>query len=361
MKREFGKKLIEEYLPTVNLELIVNTSGAYIPGHGTPTVLLFGTSEPPVEREVLAVLGKRGEPSTPANPAEGKVWRASSATGPMLATRTTTCRRAGRRAGLEKHPWSLGGGGASELKELLEERAEKRLGEIAEDIGFASFTGLDEAFMLPPSAAYTLGLEPEVVRPFVVGESVRDWGVSLDLIALAPYDHATHESLPYSADSRWGKFLWRYRTVLGQVLGFGGRTRAESGENWWEWYRWQKERYACAFRISFAEVATHNHFVLDRGGKVFKQTAPIIKLPASATEDDHLALLAIPQQLHRLLLDEAGLPEQGWTRNQPGIQVGGLGTVHSAFGHCIRRDSNCRCMAHLGAVGVVQPMLRHRN
>jgi hypothetical protein len=43
MKREFGKKLIEEYLPTVNLELIVNTSGAYIPGHGTPTVLLFGT------------------------------------------------------------------------------------------------------------------------------------------------------------------------------------------------------------------------------------------------------------------------------------------------------------------------------
>jgi hypothetical protein len=54
MKREFGKKLIEEYLPTVNLELIVNTSGAYIPGHGTPTVLLFGTNEPASKREVLA-------------------------------------------------------------------------------------------------------------------------------------------------------------------------------------------------------------------------------------------------------------------------------------------------------------------
>ncbi len=37
---------------------------------------------------------------------------------------------------------------------------------------------------------------------------------------------------------------------------------------------------------------THNHFVLDRGGKVFKQSAPIIKLPKGATEDDHLALLA---------------------------------------------------------------------
>jgi hypothetical protein len=44
--------------------------------------------------------------------------------------------------------------------------------------------------------------------------------------------------------------------------------------------------------IAFAEVATHNHFVLDRGGKIFKQTAPIIKLAPTKTEDDHLALLA---------------------------------------------------------------------
>ena len=40
-------------------------------------------------------------------------------------------------------------------------------------------------------------------------------------------------------------------------------------------------------------MATHNHFVLDRGGKVFKQSAPVIKLPKEATEDDHLALLGV--------------------------------------------------------------------
>ena len=45
--------------------------------------------------------------------------------------------------------------------------------------------------------------------------------------------------------------------------------------------------------ITFAFVATHNHFVLDRGGKVFKQSAPVIKLPADATEDDHYALLGV--------------------------------------------------------------------
>ena len=38
-------------------------------------------------------------------------------------------------------------------------------------------------------------------------------------------------------------------------------------------------RYRIPLSIVFAEVATHNHFVLDRGGKVFKQTAPVIKLP----------------------------------------------------------------------------------
>ena len=51
--------------------------------------------------------------------------------------------------------------------------------------------------------------------------------------------------------------------------------------------------YDTPLSITFAEVATHNHFVLDRGGKVFKQTAPVIKLPADATEADHLSLLGV--------------------------------------------------------------------
>ena len=42
MKREFGKKLIEEYFPKVDLTHVIDTSGAYIPGHGTPTVILIG-------------------------------------------------------------------------------------------------------------------------------------------------------------------------------------------------------------------------------------------------------------------------------------------------------------------------------
>ena len=46
------------------------------------------------------------------------------------------------------------------------------------------------------------------------------------------------------------------------------------------------------YLIAFAFVATHNH-LLDRGGKVFSRSAPVIKLPAEASEDDHLALLGV--------------------------------------------------------------------
>ena len=75
MKREFGKKLIEEFFPRIDLTHVIDTSGAYIPGHGTPTVILFGRHRPPVSGEVRAVLGIRGEPTTPEDPAQGKVWQ----------------------------------------------------------------------------------------------------------------------------------------------------------------------------------------------------------------------------------------------------------------------------------------------
>ena len=76
MKREFGKKLVEEFFPTVDLTHVVDTSGAYIPGHGTPTVIKFGRHRRPVSETVRAVLGIKGEPDKPTDPPKGKVWTA---------------------------------------------------------------------------------------------------------------------------------------------------------------------------------------------------------------------------------------------------------------------------------------------
>lgn len=115
MKREFGSKVIEEFLPQVDLTHVIDTSGAYIPGHGTPTVILFGRNRPPALPQVKAALGIRGEPSTPEDPADGKVWRSivelidsDEAENDFLTVAWL------ERAKLEQHPWSLAGGGAGE-------------------------------------------------------------------------------------------------------------------------------------------------------------------------------------------------------------------------------------------------------
>jgi hypothetical protein len=76
MKREFGKKLIEGVLPRLDLTHMVDCSGAYIPGHGTPTIIMFGRNRPPVAKVVRTVRGIRGEPSAPDDPAGGLVWSA---------------------------------------------------------------------------------------------------------------------------------------------------------------------------------------------------------------------------------------------------------------------------------------------
>ena len=76
MKREFGKKLIEEVLPRLDLTHVVDCLGVYIPDRGTPTVILFGRNRPPVGREVRTIRDIRGEPSVPDDPAAGRVWSA---------------------------------------------------------------------------------------------------------------------------------------------------------------------------------------------------------------------------------------------------------------------------------------------
>src|ERR1035441_506245 len=40
IKRQFGTKLGEDFLAYQDLRLVADTSGAHIPGHGTPTVLI---------------------------------------------------------------------------------------------------------------------------------------------------------------------------------------------------------------------------------------------------------------------------------------------------------------------------------
>lgn len=290
MKREFGTALVEKVLPTVELTQVIDTAGAYIPGHGTPTVLLFGRNRAPITDKVSAVLGKRGEPETPKNPEKGLVWssirdhfREVGFDNEFISTADVP------RETLSKHPWSLGGGGAAELKELLEQTSEKRLRDIATDIGFDAIMGEDELFIGSPDWLNRLHVPPAHSRTLVEGEAIRDWSLSTTLAALFPYSDKLEPALP--SNPGVSRHLWRYRQSLIERRQFG-KTTLEAGLKWFEYRSFYKSKRRTPLSIAFAFVATHNHFVLERGGKVFKQSAPIIKLAVYATEDDHLALLA---------------------------------------------------------------------
>lgn len=290
MKREFGKALIQKVLPLVDLQIIINTSGAYIPGHGTPTVLVFGRRRKPASTHVRAVLARRGEPSAPEDAAQGLVWRSITNhwTDQGFENEYITVQPV-ERASLDLHPWSLEGGGAGDVKALVEEQAEKRLGDVCDSIGIASFTLEDDVYLRGPGAWERLKVRGAVQRPMVTGEAIRDWTIAPDLVAFFPYDENFEPVLPTDEDLTC---LWPYRTTIANNILFGGMTKVQGGLRWYEFGRLSASKLKTPLTITFAEVATHNHFVLDRGGKIFKQTAPIIKLPATATEEDHLALLA---------------------------------------------------------------------
>ena len=288
MKREFGKRLIEEFLPSVDVTAVIDTSGAYIPGCGTPTVLLFGRRRPPVARTVRIVRGTRGEPSTPLDPAQGQVWSSIAAhhadiefESPFISVGVV------EREKLMGHPWSLGGGGAAELKDLLDSRAEKRLGDVVEVIGRTTHTGEDQAFVMPGAAFSRRGINRHV--PLVEGDAVRDYSISDDQHCFFPYDlvSAAPEPLKTVAEQ---SYFWPLRSTLKARIDFGQRIE-DRGHAWWEQSMFFPNRFRRQTVIVVAEIASHNHFVLDRGGKVFKQSAPVVILPPDAEESDYFALL----------------------------------------------------------------------
>lgn len=75
MKREYGAPLVEQVLPRYDLTHVIDTSGAFIPGHGTPTVILVARSRAPRDAGFRTIVPKRGEPKKPDEGDPGLVWR----------------------------------------------------------------------------------------------------------------------------------------------------------------------------------------------------------------------------------------------------------------------------------------------
>lgn len=296
-KREFGTSLIQEYFAhKVELTEVIDSSGAFIPEHKTPTVILVGRRRAGSSRTatIRTVRSIQGEPTAPKSGENGKVWDAiiKQIDDPGSISPWVSVDDLARDQYFNKHPWMLTDG-ALELNERIERTGQRKLRSIlSRDIGFASFPGQDDAFVSTPEALRRQRITGSLAKDLIVGEVVRDWGCRCTESAIAPYDDEL-APLPYDASAPWAQLLWRTRSHLRSTTGFDGQTQQDLGKAWWTWYRWVTERYRTPLSITFAEVATHNHFVLDRGGKVFKQTAPVIKLREGSSEDEHLPVIGL--------------------------------------------------------------------
>jgi hypothetical protein len=289
MKREFGKPLIEQVLARIELFLLVDASQAYIPFHDTPTVLLFARNRPAQSDSVFVVMSKRGETGTPPEPAHGRVWLSilDACHGNEFENEFVSVERVARVV-LSTHPWSLQGGGASQLKERLEGSAWCRLRDVIDSIGVVAITGQDDVFVGDARDLRRVGIPESEIRRLVVGDEVRDWAIEARTWALFPYDADLRPLASGAAMAR----LRPFAPLLAEGVVFG-QTRLERGLQWFEYAMIMGPKLRTPFSIAFSFVATHNHFVLDRDGKLFNRSAPVIKLPSGTSESAHLSLLGI--------------------------------------------------------------------
>lgn len=290
MKREFGKKLIEEHLPRWDLTHILDTSGASIPGHGTPTVILFGRNQPPVSGDIRTVLGIRGEPSTPEEPALGLVWQAICRQIDVHGSESEWVSAAdSSREAFHRHPWNVGGGGAAELKELVDYEAHTILQKVTLSIGIGAVTAEDEAFSAPLDVHLRAMIPERVRREFAEGDTLRDWCIGYPQSVIFPYDSKTFT--PQLEDVAC-RYLWPLRTNLRNRLWFR-KTHDERGMRWWEYGFLSSEKAGDTQSLAYSEITTNNHFAFDDSGRVFAQTAPVIKFKSGSSSAESFRILGV--------------------------------------------------------------------
>ncbi len=294
MKREFGGKLIEDFFASrEELTHVIDTSGAYIPGHGTPTVILAGKHNRWKRNGfVRSILGIKGEPEAPQDPSAGIVWLAivDQIGRPGSESQWVSCIDLEREQ-YSTFPWAMGGGGAKDLTAVLE-ALETRLSSVAGRIGVYGVIGADEVMVAPAKTFEKMGAEKSTHRRLVVGNEVRDWSFDPGEDAFHPYTDQT-ELVPLEKMRAQAFHLWPFRTILGNRATFVKGTYFSDGRPWYEWHQIPPDRAMHPWALNFAFVSTHSNFSLNRGTSASGRTAPLIKFPHTATVNDHLMILGV--------------------------------------------------------------------
>jgi len=101
-------------------------------------------------------------------------------------------------------------------------------------IGFVCITKADEFFQQPERALKRKRSEREFLRPFGIGEEIRDWGVAPGDWVIFPYNDRV-ETVALQVLPSIARQAWRARTELGNRKVFGGANYFEANKPWYEY------------------------------------------------------------------------------------------------------------------------------
>jgi len=318
-KREFGKKLVEEFLPQYKLEEVVDCSGLMFPGHGTPTCIVFaratkaGVGEglhgpaagaqkaplptpehregAPLKNIIRVTATMKGDLRTP--PEDSPLWQTAVAHHMQPGYRdewVSVTERPG--AELREHPWILSEVARGTLTRLHEVPGAKLESLCAEPIGAQFITGADDVYVLPSHLARRLRIPNEYLRRYSTGEDVRDWEVWPSAVIIFPYDGALQplrESLPPSLD----QFLSRYRQHLENLVISGTTPKKETHLTWFEYRRLARAKLRAKLNIIFPQISMYNHAYLSNHNVAFKEKAQATVLGDSVPGETWPALAAL--------------------------------------------------------------------
>ncbi|MFI9462619.1 BREX-2 system adenine-specific DNA-methyltransferase PglX [Streptomyces xiamenensis] len=292
MKREFGTKLIKEFFAhKIELTEVIDTSGAFIPGHGTPTVILIGRRRWSArELTIRTVRSIQGEPASPKVAQEGVVWRSivDQIDQPDSVSQWVSVGDLDRNHHFGRHPWILADHGL-EMVTALHSAAASTLGARSESIGACAVTREDDAYMVGSGYLRRKRIPAAQQRPIVEGTQVRDYQISNPTISIWPY---SNDGMNADASEETIRAIWPYRRQLQERTAFG-KTQLQRGLSWFEYSMFFANRFGKDLSITVPETTTLNHFSLSRGEKVFKDTAPVIILKDGADDDEYLQTLGV--------------------------------------------------------------------
>jgi len=289
-KREFGKPLIEDFFPTVDLQKVVDCSGLLFPGHGTPTCIVFGKNQTPGEHSsirIAATLPGGGDLRTP--PEESPLWKALEGhhdDAGYIDDRITVADRP--RKDMAKWPWNFDSGSTNTIAAITS--IHPLLDFIKDEVGVCTMTNADPLFIITPDIARRHCLPVHRLRLFQEGDEVRNWSLDAKGVIVLTYDDRAAILPEKEMESELTRYLKPFRNILENRISFGNRTFKELGRPWYSYERMNANKYKTSLFVVFCEIATHNHFVFWNEPRIFERDSPVIKLSEQHGMEDHQLL-----------------------------------------------------------------------